>query len=821
MERKSIIDRETVQRIIDTANIVEVVQDFVSLRRRGANYIGLCPFHNERTPSFSVSPAKGICKCFSCGKGGSPVNFIMEHEQMTYWEALRYLARKYHIEVKEKELTEEERRAQSERQLLLSVNEMAMKHFEDRMANTDEGRDVGLSYFRHRGISDAAIARFHLGFSLEKRDDLAQAALKAGYSKESLVKTGLCFATENGELRDRFRGRVIYPVFTISGKVVAFGGRILTNDKKLAKYVNSPESEIYSKRRELYGLYQAKQSIVRKNRCILVEGYMDVISMSQRGIENVVASSGTSLTDDQVRLIHRFTPNVTVIYDSDPAGIKASLRGIDLLLAEGLDIKVCLLPDGDDPDSFAQAHTTEEIESYLAAHEVDFIRFKTDILLKDAGNDPIAVARVVADIVRSISVIPDEITRNVYIGECSRRFNMDDELLTRQVALARTKRLEQLADEKRREDARRSLGNLGAVAPQKSEGTSQPTAGVSQSALPGGEQPGAGTTAPAQAEGHQESAGQQPGAPAAEAPIDEANYAVYLGKSGSSHRAKIVEPQERSLLRLVLRYGMLDLGEDYGTSETGQLLKVIDYVREDLEEDGLSFENAEYEKIYRLALEYRDEHWDEDFAAYTVQAQAEREEAMRAGLDEIRQQAKNLDEIRQREVLLKERVEEDYRRKLVLFARSFFSRELLSHPDDMVRRVSTELCVDRYQLSKIYFKNNTKVVTDVDRLDELVPRALLELKYDIARCHFNELSQKIKDLQNRSAASAGDPSLSAGAGSPSGAGDTDTSAGKDAAMDEDARMEEILNLMKEQTHWQNFCKKLATSIGERVYEPLR
>ncbi len=270
MMKKSVIDRETVQRIIDTANIVEVVSDFVSLKRRGANYIGLCPFHNERTPSFSVSPAKGICKCFSCGKGGSPVNFIMEHEQMTYWEALRYLARKYHIEIKEHELTDEERRQQGERQTLLSLNEFAMKHFEDRMVSTDEGRDIGQSYFRHRGINEAAIKRFHLGFALDRRDDLAQAALKAGYSREALEKTGLCFATDRGELRDRFRGRVIYPVFTIAGKVVAFGGRILTNDKKLAKYVNSPESIVYSKSRELYGLYQAKQSIVRNN---IVEGH--------------------------------------------------------------------------------------------------------------------------------------------------------------------------------------------------------------------------------------------------------------------------------------------------------------------------------------------------------------------------------------------------------------------------------------------------------------------------------------------------------------------------------------------------------------------
>ncbi|MDE5625236.1 MAG: DNA primase, partial [Muribaculaceae bacterium] len=545
--KKSVIDRETVQRIIDTANIVEVVSDFVSLKRRGANYIGLCPFHNERTPSFSVSPAKGICKCFSCGKGGSPVNFIMEHEQMTYWEALRYLARKYHIEIKEHELTDEERRQQGERQTLLSLNEFAMKHFEERMEATDEGRDIGLSYFRHRGINEAAIKRFHLGFALDKRDDLAQAALKAGYSREALEKTGLCFATDRGELRDRFRGRVIYPVFTIAGKVVAFGGRILTNDKKLAKYVNSPESAVYSKSRELYGLYQAKQSIVRNNKCILVEGYMDVISMSQSGIENVVASSGTSLTTGQVRLIHRFTENVTVIYDSDPAGIKASLRGIDLLLAEGLNIKVCLLPQGDDPDSFAQSHTTEEVEGYLAANEVDFIRFKTDILLKDSANDPIARARAVADIVRSIAVIPDEITRNVYIRECSQRFAMDEALLTRQVAVARTKRIEQQAEEARRQAARDSIQN-----PPGGAGT--------QAAAPGGDDGFPPVEPPIDSHSDEATAATQSTAATAESPVaatpvqtppaqnadglTEADYSAFIGRSGRSHRAMILAPQE-------------------------------------------------------------------------------------------------------------------------------------------------------------------------------------------------------------------------------------------------------------------------------------
>jgi DNA primase len=786
MLKKSVIDRETVQRIIDTANIVEVVSDFVSLKRRGANYIGLCPFHNERTPSFSVSPAKGICKCFSCGKGGSSVNFVMEHEQMTYWEALRYLAKKYHIEVKEHEMSDEERRQQTERQTLLGLNEFAMKHFEQRMAQTDEGRDVGLSYFRHRGINDAAVARFHLGFALEKRDDFAQTALKAGYTKEALEKTGLCFATEHGELRDRFRGRVIYPVFTIAGKVVAFGGRILTNDKKLAKYVNSPESTVYSKSRELYGLYQAKQSIVKKNKCILVEGYMDVISMSQSGIENVVASSGTSLTTGQVRLIHRFTENVTVIYDSDAAGIKASLRGIDLLLAEGLNIKVLLLPEGDDPDSFAQNHTTEEVEQYLAEHEVDFIRFKTDILLKDSQNDPIARAKAVADIVRSISVIPDEITRNVYIRECSQSFAMDEALLTRQVAVARTKRIEQQAEEARRQAARDSLHQQAEAQP----GGPQVASGADASrggGIPDDEPP----IDPHNDEAAQPAAGGQPGAaqqPAAPTDgITEADYGAFIGKIGRTHKAAILAPQERSLLRLVVKYGMLDLGEDYGIDEQGNLIKVIDYVVEDLDQDGLSLENPELMLVYNTVVEMRRSQWDADYAAFLQRAEAEKQQKLKDGIDQIAREATNLEDIRQRELMLKERVEEEFKRGQIDYAKQFFRSRLLSHPDDTIRRVTTDLIVDRYQLSKIYFKNNTKVESEEDRLDELVPRALLELKYDIARCYFNDLSLQIQQMQQQP----------------------------------DYDLDAILELMSQQRRWQQFSSDIATRIGERVYEPLR
>ncbi|MDE7452314.1 MAG: DNA primase, partial [Paramuribaculum sp.] len=345
---KGRIDTATVQRILDTADIVDVVSDYVRLKRRGSGYIGLCPFHNERTPSFSVSKSKGLCKCFSCGKGGSAVSFIMEIEQMTYPEALRYLAKKYNIEISEEELTPEEQDKENRRQSLFALNDFALKHFEHNLTLTSEGKSIGYAYFRERGINDKMIEKFHLGYSLERRDALFEAAKQAGYSEKYIEESGLCVKRESGGWRDRFRSRVIYPIFTISGKVVGFGGRTLRKDKDVAKYVNSPESDIYRKSYELYGLYQAKSAIVRKDNCILVEGYMDVISMHQAGVENVVASSGTSLTEGQIRLIHRFTENITVIYDSDPAGIKASLRGIDMLLAEGMKVKVLLLPEGDD-----------------------------------------------------------------------------------------------------------------------------------------------------------------------------------------------------------------------------------------------------------------------------------------------------------------------------------------------------------------------------------------------------------------------------------------------------------------------------------------
>ncbi|MBO7229881.1 MAG: DNA primase [Bacteroidaceae bacterium] len=437
------IDRETIERILDSAKIEEVVGDFVTLKKRGVNLIGLCPFHNEKTPSFTVSPAKNYCKCFGCGKGGNPVHFIMEHEQLSYYDALRWLAKKYHIEIKERELTEEEKREESIRESLFVINQYALEHFTNTLHNTDEGKAIGLNYFHHRGLNDETIKKFGLGYSLEKRDSFAKTATAAGYKPELIAKTGVCYSTDDGRLQDRFWGRVIFPVHTISGKVVAFGGRILQNNPKAAKYVNSPESEIYHKSDHLYGLYFAKQAIIQKDHCILVEGYLDVISMYQAGIKNVVASSGTSLTTGQIKLIHRFTNNITLLYDGDKAGIKASIRGIDMLLEEGMNINVVLLPEGEDPDSYAQSHSTEEVEQYIERNKVDFIRFKTNLLLDEIGDDPIRRAELIGDVVKSIAVMPSDILRSEYIKKCSEKLNVSEQILVQGTAKLRMQRAEE------------------------------------------------------------------------------------------------------------------------------------------------------------------------------------------------------------------------------------------------------------------------------------------------------------------------------------------------------------------------------------------
>lgn len=544
------IDQGTIDRILDAAQIVDVVSEFVTLRKRGVNFTGLCPFHNEKTPSFSVSPAKGLCKCFSCGKGGNAVHFIMEHEQMSYYEALKYLAKKYHIEIKERELSNEEKQAQSTRESMFIVNNYARDYFQNILRNHVDGQAIGLAYFRQRGFRDDIIDKFQLGFSTDSHDALAQEAQRKGFKKEFLVKTGLCYETDDHRLRDRFWGRVMFPVHTLSGKVVAFGGRVLsTENKKLAKYVNSPESEIYHKSAELYGIYFAKQAIVKQDRCFLVEGYTDVISMHQSGVENVVSSSGTSLTGGQIRLIHRFTNNITVLYDGDMAGIKASIRGIDMLLEEGMNIKVCLLPDGDDPDSFARKHNATEFQQFIQEHETDFIRFKTNLLMDEAGKDPIKRAELISDIVRSISVIPEAIIRSVYIKECSQALHVEERLLVAEVA-----KLKEIQAEKDNKPSVAANATAASVASSTDEQSPFPPDEVYESFIP------------------QE------------------------GKEGQEFYK-----YERLIIQTLIRYGEKVLCNVANEEGEEIPITVIEYIINDLKEDDLAFHNPQHRFILNEA----------------------------------------------------------------------------------------------------------------------------------------------------------------------------------------------------------------------------
>jgi DNA primase len=433
------IDRQTIEKILDAAQIVDVIQEFVPLKKRGANYLGLCPFHNEKTPSFTVSPSKEIFKCFGCGKVGNAVNFIIEHEHLTYPEALKYLAKKYHVEVVEKELTPEEIEKQNERESLLVLSAYASRQFSENLFTSDEGISVGLSYFKERGFRQNTLKKFEAGYSFEKRDAFTKRALDDGYKKDFLVKTGLSIEHED-HLFDRFSGRVMFPIHSLSGQVLGFGGRVLKTDAKTAKYLNSPESEIYHKSRILYGIFQARKAVTQEDKVYLVEGYTDVMSLHEVNIENVVASSGTSLTQEQVRLIKRFTPNITILYDGDAAGIKASIRGIDIVLEEGMNVKIVLLPDGEDPDSYSKKVSNEEFLKYLKEKETDFIRFKTQLLLEEAANDPVKKANLIRDIVRSIAVIPETINRTVYIKECSTHLDIQEAVLYHEVNKMRQQR---------------------------------------------------------------------------------------------------------------------------------------------------------------------------------------------------------------------------------------------------------------------------------------------------------------------------------------------------------------------------------------------
>ena len=667
------IDQATIDRIMDAAQIVDVVSEFVTLRKRGVNYIGLCPFHNEKTPSFSVSPSKGVCKCFSCGKGGNVVHFIMEHEQLSYYEALKWLAKKYNIEIKERELTDEEKQAHSLRESLFVVNQFASEYFQDILYNNIDGQRIGMTYLRGRGFRDDIIKKFQLGYSTDNHNALARAAIQKGYKEEFLVKTGLCYRKEDGTLRDCFWGRVIFPVHTISGKVVAFGGRVLSAATKNVqmKYVNSPESEIYHKSRELYGIFFAKQAIVRQDRCFLVEGYTDVISMHQSGIENVVASSGTALTSDQIRLIHRFTNNITVLYDGDGAGIKASIRGIDMLLEEGMNVKVCLLPDGDDPDSFARKHNATDYQAYINDHEVDFIRFKTNLLMEEAGKDPIKRASLISSIVKSISVIPDAIVRSVYIRECSQLLQMEEKVLIEATA----KLIEQARETKFKEQQRKKEREQRAAA--SVAGPMQSSQPIPQEDVPMPQ------VLPEQA-GNQEVLPEQVAPPfqPEDIPVPADTYQTFIPANGNEQ--KVFYAKEEDLVRMLIRYGEKVMC--YVENEEGEQipLTVTECIATGLKEDDLQF----HAPLHRLILQECEAHLNNP----------------------------NFNP----------------------------ERYFIAHPDPAVSKLAVDLISDRYQLSK-YHSKGQKIVTDEERLYELIPRLLLDFKLSIVE---EEMKNTLQALTN-------------------------------------------------------------------------
>lgn len=666
------IDRATVERIMDAAQIVDVVSDFVTLRRAGVNYKGLCPFHDDRTPSFVVSPAKGLCKCFACGKGGNAVHFIMEHEQLSYPDALRYLARKYHIEIQERELTDQEKLAQSERESMFVVNEWARDYFEQQLYDTVDGRAIGMAYFRSRGFRDDIIKRFQLGFSPMQKDALAREALAKGFREEYLVKTGLCIKQEHGGLKDRFWGRVIFPIHTVSGKVVGFGGRVLDQATKGVnmKYQNSPESSIYSKKKELYGLFQAKQAIVKNDLCFLVEGYTDVISMHQMGVEHVVSSSGTALTQQQIQMIHRFTENITVLYDGDAAGIKASERGIDMLLAEGMNVKVLLLPDGDDPDSFARNRTAAEYQAYLKEHQVDFIKFKTDLLLQEAQGDPIKLSRLVHSIVCSIAVVPDEIMRTLYTRETAAMLGMEEKVLVsainKQMSVYRTEQKKRRQNEERREQTAPVVSN-SAASDEPASAAGAPVE-PAEGAMPQNPQP----ETPVET---------QPEAKAEEQTAEESTqFLSYIQKGQNGHNMAFYQ-KELLLVQVLIRYGEHIVC--YVEDEQGQEVPftVVEFIYYALQEDKLNFQVALHQRILDEALEHFREP---DFSA---------------------------------------------------------QRYFLNHPDQAVSTLAFQLTSDKYQLSKYHTKNQ-KLVTDEDRLFDLVRHLMTDFKLAI-------IDEELKGILNR------------------------------------------------------------------------
>ena len=587
------IDQATVDRILDAAQIVDVVSDFVTLRKRGVNYVGLCPFHDDRTPSFSVSPARNICKCFACGKGGNPVHFIMEHEQITYTEALKYLAKKYGIEVKERELSNEERQAQNDRESAFIVNQFARDYYHDILLNNPDGRSIGLAYFRNRGFRDDIIEKFQLGYALQQRDAFPKTAIAKGYNEKYL--TSYDYMRDDGQLVDRYAGRVIFPWISLSGKVVAFGGRLLDSRTKgvAQKYVNSPDSEIFHKERELYGIFQAKKAIVKEDCVYMVEGYTDVISMHQCGVENVVANSGTALSKYQINILHRFTNNIILLYDGDEAGIHAATRGAEMLLQEGMTVKVCLLPDGDDPDSFARKHTAQEYRQFINDNATDYIRFKTGLLLRQAGSDPLKRGDAIREVTKSIAIIPEAIMRDVFIKEAADMLGIEEKRMVGYVADQRKANRD--AEEKRKAVAAQSP--QAAQDQDASQGPAPLDSASSQPEMPDAPPMPSIDDLP---DGDMSLTGEQ-----SQTDNDQSMKV-------NSQFAKALYKYELHVMQLVARYGekvMCELTDEEGNKTP---VTVIDFVHSTLEQDDMVLTNPLFREMLKLAVEHQH---DTDFCA--------------------------------------------------------------------------------------------------------------------------------------------------------------------------------------------------------------
>lgn len=752
------IDRETVDRILDTADIVDVVSDFVSLRRSGANFKGLCPFHDEKTPSFMVSPAKQICHCFGCGKGGSPVNFVMEHEQMSYVEALRYLAKKYNIEIHEKELTSEEKAAQTEREAMLVVNEFAAQWFEDQLFGTQEGKDIGLSYFYERGFNDATIKKFHLGYSPQDSKALYTAATGKGYNKQNLFNVGLCIDDRRGGGFDRFHGRVMFPVMNIAGKIIAFGGRTLKKTKDIAKYFNSPESAVYVKNRELYGLFQSKRAIVKEDKCFLVEGYTDVISLHQAGVENVVASSGTSLTEGQIRAIHRFTTNVTVLYDGDSAGIKASLRGIDMLLAEGLNIKVLLLPDGEDPDSFARSHSASELKQYIADNETDFISFKTKILLEGTERDPIKRAALIGDVVRSISVIPDAISRSVYAKECSVQLGISEDVLLREIQKNITRNKEEAYKRRQREKNREERFTRETKVGQGGAEPSAPDIAVPDTppplviAPPVGEEFAAGDNEPPVIDAPPapydlEVPEQEPRTEDSQLSPAQDDVSQFVGRS--TIREDVLYLAEEDVMRNVVKYGFCYLCDTIDADGNPQPTTVLEHISNEFALDNIDFSITAFKKTFDAGKQYVVEFY-QALAQYESQQRTIAEAQYKQALTTIDTNGMNIAAIDKKEKEILKGITNEMDSKIREFRKNYLEKKLCSHIDGDVRATALRLVSDKHQLSKIYSMENIEHSIE-SRLGTIIPEAINSLKNSILNYDIIVISEQLKRAQGEQA----------------------------------------------------------------------